>query len=555
MEANPPQQSSVCDRYVDNGASSDGDGSAAHPWTSIPRSLILSPGETVCVRGNTGAAGRVYSITTITLASSGTASAVVTVRAYPGEKVVLRKSGGGGPAVGIEGRYWVIQDFVIDNNDYGTPAIRIFGSASHALVSQNEIRDGRYNGVEIYADSRGNRIENNHIHHFVSPADDAHCILVWPRADNSLIRWNTIHDCSGDGVQIAPPSPDHLSVADFADNVQIIGNVFYQGNPARAENAIDIKAATNLKIIGNDMSGYQVDAAVKHHMASQNTVYADNRIHDSLRGLNIFARLDGQPDGVTLQNNILYNFQEYAIQMVGVKNATIVHNTIANAAESPLNIANAGLIGGVIRNNLFFDNGPALIADDAVLEGVVRNHNGWFRTVTDYVSGTDRTGASDPGFVDSAHYDFHLDGYNQVRDAGTDVGVLTDIDGDPRPSGCCPDLGADEALPALRLSVWPQDGALRLMWNELYDPNVASFAVIYSPPPGAANAAEGASPILNLPPDTRTITLTGLTNFVPYSVQVIARDSGNVDLFTSNELALSPTDLAAFLPAVWRPAR
>ncbi len=92
------------------------------------------------------------------------------------------------------------------------------------------------------------------------------------------------------------------------------------------------------------------------------------------------------------------------------------------------------------------------------------------------------------------------------------------------------------------------DGALRLMWNELYDPNVASFAVIYSPPPGAANAAEGASPILNLPPDTRTITLTGLTNFVPYSVQVIARDSGNVDLFTSNELA-------AFLPAVWRPAR
>ena len=80
VEASRPQQSSACDLYVDNNAGSNGDGSAAHPWTNIPRSLSLSPGETVCVRGNTGATGRVYSITTITLASSGTASAAVTLR-------------------------------------------------------------------------------------------------------------------------------------------------------------------------------------------------------------------------------------------------------------------------------------------------------------------------------------------------------------------------------------------------------------------------------------------------------------------------------------------
>lgn len=42
-------------------------------------------------------------------------------------------------------------------------------------------------------------------------------------------------------------------------------------------------------------------------------------------------------------------------------------------------------------------------------------------------------------------WDYHLGPGSAAIDAGKDVGVVTDIDGDTRPSGAKPDLGADEA--------------------------------------------------------------------------------------------------------------
>ena len=51
----------------------------------------------------------------------------------------------------------------------------------------------------------------------------------------------------------------------------------------------------------------------------------------------------------------------------------------------------------------------------------------------------------DPAFVDSEGGDYHIGPGSAAIDAGADAGVTTDIDGDQRPAGPLPDVGADEA--------------------------------------------------------------------------------------------------------------
>ncbi|MBN1484349.1 MAG: hypothetical protein JXA37_06465 [Chloroflexia bacterium] len=63
-----------------------------------------------------------------------------------------------------------------------------------------------------------------------------------------------------------------------------------------------------------------------------------------------------------------------------------------------------------------------------------------------------------PAFVDPEAGDYHLAAGSRAIDAGLPLGVDEDLDGQPRPIGAGPDLGADEFPAALELhkSAWPQ---------------------------------------------------------------------------------------------------
>ena len=52
--------------------------------------------------------------------------------------------------------------------------------------------------------------------------------------------------------------------------------------------------------------------------------------------------------------------------------------------------------------------------------------------------------AQDPRFVDPAAHDYHLRVDSPAIDAGVDAGVTVDWEGDARPQGAAPDIGADE---------------------------------------------------------------------------------------------------------------
>jgi len=55
-------------------------------------------------------------------------------------------------------------------------------------------------------------------------------------------------------------------------------------------------------------------------------------------------------------------------------------------------------------------------------------------------------GFTDPGFTDLANNDYSLKQDSLAIDAGSEVGLTTDIEGNPRPSGFGPDIGAYEAV-------------------------------------------------------------------------------------------------------------
>ena len=74
-----------------------------------------------------------------------------------------------------------------------------------------------------------------------------------------------------------------------------------------------------------------------------------------------------------------------------------------------------------------------------------------------YVNGTNHVGSTggtndvvsgDPRFVDPSGDDYHLGAGSAAIDVGVDVGVTSDLDGDPRPRGGGFDIGAYEAAPA-----------------------------------------------------------------------------------------------------------
>ena len=109
--------------------------------------------------------------------------------------------------------------------------------------------------------------------------------------------------------------------------------------------------------------------------------------------------------------------------------------------SGPLLLTNTLLVGHTIGITLAAGNRITL---EATLWGAGSWANGadWAGAGT-VVSGT-RNIWGDPAFVEAEGGNYHIMASSAARDAGVDAGVGRDMDGQPRPIGPAPDLGADE---------------------------------------------------------------------------------------------------------------
>ena len=152
-------------------------------------------------------------------------------------------------------------------------------------------------------------------------------------------------------------------------------------------------------------------------LESQNTVMTNFRVYNNVFAGNpndnlewgiVIDSADGPyaADGMSIDNNIITNFAQGPIQLTSadaISNLSIEHNLFENCG----NDGEAQLLGGTPTNY---------------------QHAGNLVAPADFVSATD----------------FHLQATSAARDAGKDVGAVTDFEGAPVPVGDAPDIGAYE---------------------------------------------------------------------------------------------------------------
>jgi hypothetical protein len=127
---------------------------------------------------------------------------------------------------------------------------------------------------------------------------------------------------------------------------------------------------------------------------------------------------------------------------LAIKHATLAHNTggegsalLLNASPQTLTLTNA-----IISNQAIGVSAGA--SASAGLEGML-----WYQTSTHF-SGSVTIGTVDlvnnPAFQDAALGNYHITYASPARKNGVIVGVGVDFEGDARPNGAKPDIGADQ---------------------------------------------------------------------------------------------------------------
>lgn len=159
---------------------------------------------------------------------------------------------------------------------------------------------------------------------------------------------------------------------------------------------------------------------------------------------------------VTVTNNIIaenrstrHLVDDPAVRVRG-GSATVVHNTIArNTTAYGVQVDSGATVD--LTNNILVSHtvGISVTAGStATLEGTLWGLGAWANDVDWGGAGAISTGTVDvwghPAFVAPDDGDYHIQGSSAAVNAGVESHVVIDIDGDPRPVGAAPDIGADE---------------------------------------------------------------------------------------------------------------
>jgi predicted outer membrane repeat protein len=296
-----------------------------------------------------------------------------------------------------------------------------------------------------------------------------------------------------------------------AQSAQVTGGVFDQNTSAGVGGGV--AAFNDLALIGvrltNNTSGGQGGGAY-----AGSTVWITNTFfikNSALNGGGLYQTPAGDAhivNALFARNQSTLN-QAAAIAFAATGSFSMLHSTIVD------NVLNPASAVAIDNANGAADIRDSIIASHAVgVElangGTYEDYNLYFNNTTNITGPVTSGGNSfpniDPQFVDPFSDDYHLRFTSPAINAGIDVGVNFDIDGQPRPIGPGFDIGFDEAPASIQemIDSTPVGGAV------LIPPGVYTESLTLYKPVSLVGAGIGRT-IINALPNDRVLTVTGST--------------------------------------------
>lgn len=422
-----------------------------------------------------------------------------------------------------------------------------------------------YNEIEAH----GLRVTNSHIGYIgVRGGSAAYCIAAWH--SDMLLQNNEIHDCGRRGISLN-------TYTDFTpgltvSNVTIDHNHFYNGfhttGPDISSLPGRVHTFTNFTVSHNVIDdsgrwGEALNAGCYSSSCTSNSIYIS--AHDS------------HYSNFNLYNNIVIGSTSRAFLLVDMSNVKVYHNTVhaSHPGARPYALMIFDGVSGIdLRNNLIYGtlpyNGGAndarCVMDQGVSSFAVRDYNlyhqadsaqpftgsengvgGWDTFISEWDTWRAQSGfethsphPQNPLFIAAAQGDLHLRADSPAIDAGVRIPGFNDTY-----HGAAPDLGALEFTPSLALRGTPADRMIYLNWSvNAAVPVTATWHIAYYT--NTLNVLTATHPLST----TRAYTLTGLTNYVWYTVTLAARL--NATILFSDTVRVMPTDMAVYLPLILR---
>lgn len=301
---------------------------------------------------------------------------------------------------------------ILDNNWSASETITI--AASNVTVADLTIQRARTHPIHVVSTDNGDTL-NTLIYnvHIIDPGQQA--VKINPHAARVYFPNDGEVACS------------HVELTEVGRSkvLEINGSCYTGG--------VDAHGAQSWVIRDNLIEGFYCNSGgLSEHGIhlwgdSQDTLVERNQLVDNARGIGFGLGSSGHSGGI-IRNNMVHTIQDVGIGLESAPGARVYNNTVYTENYfNSIEYRFAATNGVEIINNLT----NAAIASRDGGSGTVQNNH---------------TNAQTGWFLAASEGDLHLTGSiaGVVDQAQTLAGVSDDFDGDPRPIGVAPDLGADE---------------------------------------------------------------------------------------------------------------
>ena len=284
--------------YISTRGSDSNPGTLSKPWRTIQKALnTLKPGQQGVVRRGT------YT-QSLVMKRAGTASAPITVKAYPGEKPIIRPGGQNSidyPVRITAGAAWFrMSGFIVEKapldttvNVYISDGQKAQPYAAHDIeFSYNEVRNGKGTGLLVAPKTNNVQLIGNLVHDNGLGTQHQHQGLYF-QGQNGLIANNVVYNQPhGFGIQVRGED-----TAIYANNIIVVNNTSV-GN--QLAGFVVENTAGNVKLI-NNISAFNGTYGIRAYYCCGSTA-PGNEAYNNI--------LFGNPSGPTRVNGTIIDFSK-----------------------------------------------------------------------------------------------------------------------------------------------------------------------------------------------------------------------------------------------------